>query len=185
MRAKTTRAALLVAIAWRKSQRCTIPVLMALKPGERQMSMIIPNVEDVEDSPNENRRIANPKEARIKTNGNPCNSQALAAHFRLSTEYNPQTMAAINAAHKILQNITFSKNLNMPLETLVSSKKKHQSLMRFRAGVEGCISWLKRSFNMSRILDRSLKTFHSVAQCAAVAYNLILLARILLRQEPN
>jgi IS5 family transposase len=53
-----------------------------------------------------------------------------------------------------VSNITFSKNLSMPLESLLDNPKKHKSLLNFRAGIEGCI---------------------------AVAYNLTLLARFNLR----
>lgn len=74
-------------------------------------------------------------------------------------------------------NITFSKNLNMPLESLVSSNKKHKMLMRFRSGIEGCISFLKRIFGLRQIFDRTSDTFKAMLQCAACAYNLTLLAR--------
>ena len=76
-----------------------------------------------------------------------------------------------------VREITFSKNLKMPLASLVSSDKVHKSLMHFRAGVEGCISFAKRCFGLSRIIDRTKKTFRTVAQCAVAAYNLTLLAR--------
>jgi IS5 family transposase len=75
-------------------------------------------------------------------------------------------------------NITFSKNLGLPLDSLVSSEKKHKTLLRFRSGIEGCISFLKRVFGLTRILDRTEATFKAMLQCAACAYNLTLLARI-------
>jgi IS5 family transposase len=81
-----------------------------------------------------------------------------------------------------VKNITFSKNGTMPLETLVSSKKKQKMLLRFRAGIEGCISFFKRIFGATKILDRTKETFKAVLQCGAVAYNLTLLARFRLRQ---
>ena len=81
-----------------------------------------------------------------------------------------------------VENITFSKNGSMPLETLVNSKKTHQRLMRFRAGVEGCISFFKRIFGGTKVLDRTKETFKAVLQCGAVAYNLTLIARFRLRQ---
>jgi IS5 family transposase len=81
-----------------------------------------------------------------------------------------------------VENITFSKNGSMPLESLMSSPKKHGMLMRFRAGVEGCISFFKRIFGATKILDRTKKTFAATLQCAAVAYNLTLLARFKLQQ---
>lgn len=74
--------------------------------------------------------------------------------------------------------LTFSKNRNLDLRTLTSSTKANRSLKNFRAGIEGCISFLKRIFGLSRILDRGKETFKAVAQCATVSYNLILLARL-------
>ena len=50
-------------------------------------------------------------------------------------------------------------------------------LMRFRAGVEGCISFLKRIFSFNRVLDRSKETFNAALHLGAAAYNLTLLAR--------
>lgn len=79
--------------------------------------------------------------------------------------------------------LTFSKNRNLDLRTLTSSKKVNRSLKNFRAGIEGCISFLKRIFGLSRIFDRGKETFKAVAQCATVAYNLILLARLQIKSN--
>jgi IS5 family transposase len=76
-----------------------------------------------------------------------------------------------------VKELTFSKNLSMKLETLVSSPRIHKMLLRFRAGVEGCISFLKRVFSFSRVLDRSKETFRAALQLGAAACNLTLLAR--------
>ena len=76
-----------------------------------------------------------------------------------------------------VKELTFSKNLSMSLESLVSSKAKHRKLLRFRAGVEGCISFLKLIFSFSRVLDRSKETFKAALHLGAAAYNLTLLAR--------
>ena len=76
-----------------------------------------------------------------------------------------------------VEELTFSKNLSMDLNSLVSSPRKHRMLMRFRAGVEGCISFLKRVFSFNRVLDRSKETFKAALHLGAAAYNLTLLAR--------
>lgn len=78
-------------------------------------------------------------------------------------------------------NITFSKNGSMQLDTLVDSAKTHKSLLRFRAGIEGCISFFKRIFGGTKVVDRTKETFKSALQCGAAAYNLILIARHRLR----
>ena len=77
-----------------------------------------------------------------------------------------------------VQNLTFSKNRNLNLDSLLASKDLHKPLRNFRAGIEGCISFLKRIFGFSRVLDRSKETFHAVVQMGAFAYNLTLLARM-------
>jgi len=76
-----------------------------------------------------------------------------------------------------VKELTFSKNLNMKMETLVSSKRVNKMLLRFRAGVEGSISFLKRVFSFTRVLDRSLETFKAALQLGAAACNLTVLAR--------
>lgn len=76
-----------------------------------------------------------------------------------------------------VKELTFSKNLNMKLESLVSSPKVHKALMRFRSGIEGSISFLKRIFSFNRVLDRSKETFRAMLHLGALAYNLTLLAR--------
>jgi transposase, IS5 family len=76
-----------------------------------------------------------------------------------------------------VKEITFSKNLSMPLDTLVSSLRIHKTLMNFRAGIEGCISLLKRVFGFRRVLDKGLESFKAALQCAAVSCNLTILAR--------
>lgn len=74
--------------------------------------------------------------------------------------------------------LTFCKNKNIELSELCSSKQKHKSLIRFRAGVEGCISWLKRTFGLSRVLDKSLKHFKQFCHAAVAPYNLTVIARL-------
>ena len=76
-----------------------------------------------------------------------------------------------------VQELTFSKNLSMPLDSLVSNPRIHRMLRRFRAGAEGCISFVKRVFSFRRVLDRSKETFAAALHLGAAACNLTLLAR--------
>ena len=82
-----------------------------------------------------------------------------------------------------VKELTFSKNLSMSLDSLVSSARIHKKLLRFRAGVEGCISFLKRVFSFNRVLDRSKESFKAALHLGAVAYNITLLARYNLARE--
>ena len=76
-----------------------------------------------------------------------------------------------------VEELTFCKNLNMPPESLCSSKRIHKLLRRFRAGIEGSISFLKRIFSFDRVMDRTEKTFHAALKLGAAACNLTILAR--------
>lgn len=49
---------------------------------------------------------------------------------------------------------------------------------RFRAGVEGSISVLKRAFKLNRCLFKGFKNFSASVGCAVFCHNLILLARL-------
>ena len=51
-----------------------------------------------------------------------------------------------------------------------------RALQRFRAGIEGTISALKRAFKMGRCLYRSFRTFCSSVGAHVFAHNLIVLA---------
>ncbi len=53
-----------------------------------------------------------------------------------------------------------------------------RSLQRFRAGIEGTISYLKRCFKMSRCLYRSFRTYCSSVGALVFAHNLVVLTRL-------
>ena len=53
-----------------------------------------------------------------------------------------------------------------------------RALQRFRAGIEGTISYLKRCFKMCRCLYRSFKTYCSSIGSHVFAHNLVVLARL-------
>jgi IS5 family transposase len=84
-----------------------------------------------------------------------------------------------------VEDLTFSKNGSLDLATLLTSPKIHRALRNFRAGVEGCISFLKRVFGFSRVLDKGKETFAAALQMSAFAYNLTLLARMRLAAKSS
>jgi hypothetical protein len=53
-----------------------------------------------------------------------------------------------------------------------------QEGQRFRAGVEGSISVLKRAFKLNRCLFKGFKNFAASVGCAVFCHNLVLLARL-------
>jgi transposase, IS5 family len=59
----------------------------------------------------------------------------------------------------------------------MASEKTHRKLQHFRAGVEGIISFAKRSFGFGRCLWRSYRSFQAYAWSCVVSINLLILAR--------
>lgn len=84
----------------------------------------------------------------------------------------------ILAKDKGVEDLTFSKNRSLSIDSLMSSPKLHRVLRNFRAGIEGGISFLKRVFGFSRVLDKTLETFKAALHLGALAYNLTQLARM-------
>jgi|TARA_B100002003_G_scaffold243826_1_gene268890 IS5 family transposase len=80
-----------------------------------------------------------------------------------------------------VHDVCFSKRRGIEITDMVKSAWVFKKLKRFRAGVEGCISWLKRCFGMDRCRWRGLTSFHSYAWASVVTCNLLILARHALR----
>lgn len=80
---------------------------------------------------------------------------------------------------KDIEMVCIPKKGNRTIEQL---EKEHsetfQEMQRFRAGVEGSISTLKRAFGMKRCLLRTYKTFAANVGCMAFCYNLVLLSKM-------
>ncbi len=59
----------------------------------------------------------------------------------------------------------------------VRSPKQYRKLHRFRAGVEGIISFTKRCFGLDRCLWRGYSSFQAYAWASVISTNLLLFAR--------
>jgi IS5 family transposase len=57
------------------------------------------------------------------------------------------------------------------------STEEFKAGQRFRAGIEGTISVLKRAFKLSKCLFKGFKNFASSVGCAVFCHNLVMLAR--------
>jgi len=79
-----------------------------------------------------------------------------------------------------VKDVSFSKKRGMKISEMVKSSWVYKQLHRFRAGVEGCISTLKRVFNLSRCDWKGMEAFESYVWSGVVTYNLVVLARHLL-----
>lgn len=101
---------------------------------------------------------------------------------------NPAVLAGDKGFYESREQI---RNLSKKIETVSICKKgrrtaeedKRESTeefkagQRFRAGIEGTISVLKRAFKLSRCFFKGFKNFASSVGCAVFCHNLVMLAR--------
>lgn len=76
-----------------------------------------------------------------------------------------------------VKDVMFHKRCGLKETDMARSAAVFKSLRRFRAGIEGCISTLKRGFGLDRCPRRGDKRFKAHVWSAIVAYNLLVLAR--------
>jgi IS5 family transposase len=90
-----------------------------------------------------------------------------------------QSMTQLQELETRIPNVSIAKKGR---RTESERAREHQPtfrlLQRFRAGIEGTISALKRAFKMARCLYRSFRTYQSSIGCHIFAHNLIVLARL-------
>lgn len=75
--------------------------------------------------------------------------------------------------------VCFSKPAGVPIDEMTSTPRIRRILKRFRAGIEATVSFLKRSFGLSRCTWKGLPRFRAYAWCSTVAHNLLTIARII------
>ncbi len=80
-----------------------------------------------------------------------------------------------------VEDVVFSKHQGIQIEEMAKNRETFEALRCFRAGIEGCISFLKRTFGWDRCTWRSLPSFKAYVAAGALTYNLLLLARAQLR----
>lgn len=77
-----------------------------------------------------------------------------------------------------VSDVAFNKKRGLKVSDMVRSSWVYKKLYRFRAGVEGIISWLKRSFGLNRCRWRNgFDSFQAYVRSAVVAANLLTMAR--------
>lgn len=83
-----------------------------------------------------------------------------------------------------VKDVAFNKKRGLKVSDMVRSSWVYKQLYRFRAGVEGVISWLKRCFGLRRCRWRSgFASFRAYVRSAVVAANLLTMARLRLQQK--
>lgn len=81
---------------------------------------------------------------------------------------------------KGVEDVAFAKARGFAVTEMVKSSWVYQRLRRFRSGIEGVISFLKRVFGLDRCSWRSLPSFHAYVWASIVAANLLVMARHLI-----
>jgi len=79
-----------------------------------------------------------------------------------------------------VKDVAFHKKRGLQITDMVKSAWVFKRLKNFRAGIEGCISTLKRAFQMDRCLWRGFEAFQSYVWISVISFNLVVLARHLL-----
>lgn len=80
-----------------------------------------------------------------------------------------------------VKDVMFHKKRGLAVEDMTSSPWIFKMLRRFRAGIEGIISALKRDFGLKRCHWRGEQGFHSYVWTGVVAFNLVTIAKHLLK----
>lgn len=76
-----------------------------------------------------------------------------------------------------VKDVCFSKGRGLTEEDMCRSKRIYKGLRKFRAGIESAISWLKRSFGLTRCMWKGFESFKSYVWASIVSANLLTLAR--------
>ncbi|MBK7536590.1 MAG: ISNCY family transposase [Myxococcales bacterium] len=79
-----------------------------------------------------------------------------------------------------IRDVVFSKSPGIAIKEMIKRTWLYQRLRHFRAGIEGIISFLKRSFGWDRCTWRSYESFRAYTWGSVLAANLVMLARHML-----
>lgn len=82
-----------------------------------------------------------------------------------------------NIKAKGVKDVVFHKKRGLQISDMAKSAWVFKKLKNFRAGIEGCISFLKRVFGLSRCTWRSFASFNSYVWASVVSFNLLVMAR--------
>ena len=78
---------------------------------------------------------------------------------------------------KGVNDVVFHKKRGLEISDMAKSAWVFKRLKNFRAGIEGCISFLKRVFGLTRCAWRSFASFRSYVWASVVSFNLLVMAR--------
>jgi IS5 family transposase len=81
------------------------------------------------------------------------------------------------AKERKIKDVCFSKKRGLKEADMCRSDYVYKKLRQFRAGIESGISWLKRSFGLTRCTWKGFRSFKSYVLSSVVAANLLTIAR--------
>lgn len=81
------------------------------------------------------------------------------------------------AKERRIKDVCFSKKRGLKEADMCRSDYVYKKLRQFRAGIESGISWLKRSFGLTRCTWKGFRSFKSYVLSSVVAANLLTMAR--------
>ena len=81
------------------------------------------------------------------------------------------------AKAKGIKDVCFAKKRGLKETDMCRSHYVYKKLRQFRAGIESGISWLKRSFGLTRCTWKGFRSFKSYVLSSVVAANLLTIAR--------
>ena len=79
-----------------------------------------------------------------------------------------------------VEDVAFSKHVGLEISDMTKSERVFRTLRHFRAGIEASISFLKRTFGLSRCTWSGFESFSAYAWGSVVSCNLLVIARHLL-----
>ena len=83
----------------------------------------------------------------------------------------------LKAKERNIKDVCFSKKRGLKEADMCRSEYVYNKLRRFRAGIESGISWLKRSFGLTRCTWKGFESFKCYVLSSVVAANLLTMAR--------
>jgi len=83
-----------------------------------------------------------------------------------------------------VEDIAFSKRCGLAIHEMVTQSWIYKRLRDFRAGIEGCISFLKRSFGLSRCSWKGFQSFKAYVWGSILSANLLIFARHKIASAP-
>ena len=83
-----------------------------------------------------------------------------------------------------VKDVVFSKRCGLAIHEMVTQSWVYKQLRDFRAGIEGCISFLKRSFGLSRCSWKGFQSFKAYVWGSILSANLLIFARHKLASAP-